>query len=202
VPNPPTVVVTARSIADLTEADTATVTITYTATNLNNAKFNGQYAFLFSGFNRAGAMSVVGSFTADGNGNLIVGNADIAIVGGTRTNQGLAQSTYSVGPDNSGTMRLNTAVNFPAGSFSFTFALALDSFSLQGVAVGGRLIEADSTNQTGTGFLVKQDPTAFSTAGLSGGFAFGLAGPQGIYENVALGRFSASGGSLTDGIST
>ncbi len=177
-----------------------TGTGTAVTTNPDNAKLSGQYAFLFSGFNSAGPMSVVGSFTADGNGNLIAGNADVAIVGGTRTNQGLTQSTYSVGSDNSGTMRLNTAVNFPTDSFSFSFSFALDSFSSSGgVAAGGRLIESDGTDQTGTGFFVKQDPAAFSTAALGGGFAFGLAGPQGIDENVALGRFTASGGSLSDG---
>lgn len=197
VPNPPTVVVTAKSVADLTKADTATVTITGAVTNPNNAKLTGQYAFLFSGFNSAGPMSVVGSFTADGNGNLTAGNADVAIVAGTLTNQGLTQSTYSVGSDNSGTMRLNTAVNFPTDGFSFTFSFALDSFSSVGVAVGGRLI--DSTDQAGTGFFVKQDPTAFSIAAINGGFAFGLVGPRGIDENVALGRFTASSGLLSAG---
>jgi len=199
VPNPPTVVVTARSMADLTKTDTATVTITGTATGQNNAKLSGQYAFLFSGYNNSGPMSVAGSFTADGNGNLIAGNTDVATVAGTRTNQGLTESTYSVGSDNSGTMRINTAVNFPTGSFGFTFSLALDSFSSLGVAAGGRLIESDSTDQTGTGFFVKQDPAAFSTAAINDGFALGLTGPQGIYENVALGRFTASSGSLSAG---
>jgi hypothetical protein len=202
VPNPPTVVVTARSIADLTKADTATVTITGTATNLNNAKLNGQYAFLFSGFNSAGAMSVVGSFTADGNGNLIAGNADVAIVGGTRTNQGLTQSSYSVGSDNSGTMRLNTAVNYPTGSFSFTFSFVLDSISSLGVAAGGRLIESDRTGQTGTGFFAKQDPAAFSSAAINGGYAFGLsAAGTGLGSNLTavLGRFTASNGLFSAG---
>jgi IPT/TIG domain len=173
--------------------------VTSTTTNTNNAKLSGQYAFLFSGFDSAGSMGVVGSFTADGNGNLIAGNTDVAVVGGTMTNQGLTQSTYSVDSVNSGTMRLNTAVNFPTRSFSLTFSFALDSFSSAEVAGGGRLIESDSTGQTGTGFFVKQDPAAFSTGAINGGYAFGLAGPQGIYENVALGRFTASGGSLSAG---
>src|SRR5467141_2148641 len=146
----------------------------------NNAKLSGQYAFLFSGFNSAGPMSVVGSFTADGNGNLTAGNADVAIVAGTWTNQGLTHSTYSVGSDNLGSMSLNTAVNFPTDNFSFSFSFALESFSASGsVADGGHLTEFDSTDQTGTGFFVRQDPTAFSTAALNGGYAFDLAGPRG-----------------------
>lgn len=199
VPNPSTVVVRASSVADSTKADTATVTITSTAPNPNNAKLSGQYAFLFSGFNSAGPMSVLGSFTADGSGNLIAGNTDVTVFGGTKTNQGLTNSTYSVASNNSGTMSLNTAVNFPTDSFSFTFSFVLDSFASSGVAAAGRLIESDGTSQTGTGFFVKQDPGAFSTAAISGGFSFGLAGPSGIDENVALGRFTASGGSLSAG---
>jgi len=203
VPNPPTVVITARSVTDSTKADTASVTFTNTAASPNNAKLNGQYAFLFTGFNSAGPMSIVGSFTADGNGNLIAGNADVVIVGGTRTNQGLTQSTYTVGSDNSGTMRLNTAVNFPTDSFSFSFSFALDSFSSsRGVAVGGSLIESGSTDETGTGFFFKQDPAAFSSAAISGGYAFGLsAAGTGLGSNLTavLGRFTASNGLLSAG---
>lgn len=199
VPNPPTVAVTARSVADSTKADTAAVTITSTTASPNNAKLSGQYAFLFSGFNSAGPMSIVGSFTADGSGNLIAGNTDVTFLGGTKKNQGLTNSAYSVASNNSGTMSLNTAVNFPTDSFSFTFSFALNSFSSLGVADEGRLIESDGTSQTGAGFFVKQDPVAFSIAAISGAFAFGLAGPSGIDENVALGRFTASDGSLAAG---
>ena len=168
----------------------------------NNIKLSGQYAFLFSGFNGASPMSVVGSFTADGNGNITAGNADVAIAGGTRTNQGLTQSTYSVGTDNSGTMRLNTAVNYPTSSFSFTFSFALDSFSSLGVAAGGHLIESDSRGQTVTGFFSKQDPAAFSSAAINGGYAFGLSAARtGLGSNLTavLGRFTASNGFLSAG---
>ncbi|HXJ06685.1 MAG TPA: hypothetical protein VNH65_16390 [Candidatus Acidoferrum sp.] len=199
VPNPPTVVVTARSVTDSTKSGTAVVTITSTLTSPNNAKLSGQYAFLFSGFNSAGPMSVVGNFTADGNGNLIAGNTDVAIFGGTRANQGLTHSTYSVASNNSGTINLITAVNFPTDNFSFIFSFALDSFASSGVAAAGRLIESDRSDQTGTGLFIKQDPAAFSTGAISGGFAFGLAGPSGIYENVALGRFTVNDGSLSAG---
>ena len=203
VPNPPTVMVTARSVADLTKADTTAVTIIGTATSPNNTKLSGPYAFLFSGFNGTRPMSVVGSFTADGNGNLIAGNADVAIVGGTtRTNQGLTQSSYSVGSDNSGTMSLNTAVNYPTGSFRFTFSFVLDSFSSLGVAARGRLIESDRTDQTGTGFFAKQDPAAFSSAAINGGYAFGLsAAGTGLGSNLTavLGRFTASNGLFSAG---
>jgi len=202
VANSLTITVTATSVADPSKFAAAMVTV-MVENSANNANLSGQYAFLFSGFNSDRPMSVVGSFTADGNGNLIAGNADVAIVGGTtRTNQGLTQSSYSVGSDNSGTMRLNTAVNYPTGSFSFTFSFVLDSFSSLGVAVGGRLIESDRTGQKGTGFFAKQDPAAFSSAAINGGYAFGLsAAGTGLGSNLTavLGRFTASNGSFSAG---
>jgi hypothetical protein len=198
VPNPLIVTLVATSALDGSKSAFALITLTG-KTSANNAKLSGQYAFLFRGSNSAGPMSIVGSFTADGNGSLTAGNADIATVGGVRTNQGLAPSTYSIGSDNSGSMTLNTAVNFPTGNFAFAFSFALDSFSTSGVATAGRLVESDGTNQAGAGFFVRQDPAVFSASALDGGYAFGFAGPEGIDENVALGRFTASGGLLVAG---
>src|SRR5579859_2021346 len=61
MPNPLTVIVTATSVADSTKAGTATVIITSSEASPDNTKLTGQYAFLFSGFNSAGPMSVVGN---------------------------------------------------------------------------------------------------------------------------------------------
>jgi hypothetical protein len=176
---------------------------TTATTGSDNAKLSGQYAFLFSGFSSAGPVSVIGSFTADGNGNLIAGNTDVAINGSTKTNQGLTQSTYSVDANNLGSMTLNTAVNFPAGNLSFTFSFALDSFSSStGEADGGRFVESDNTDPAGTGSFVKQDPEAFSSAAINGGYAFGLsAAGTGLGSNLTavLGRFTASNGLFSAG---
>jgi hypothetical protein len=70
------------------------------------------------------------------------------------------------------------------------------------VAAGGRLIESDSTGQTGTGFFAKQDPAAFSSAAINGGYAFGLsAAGTGLGSNLTavLGRFTVGNGLLTAG---
>lgn len=176
----------ATSTADASKSASATVTVL--GAGAKNSALNGQYAFLYSGYDAA----VVGTFTADGNGKITAGNTDVAAGGQTHTSQGFAGSAYSISSDNSGAITLNTAVNSPDGNFSFTFLLALNSFSSAGVAGGGRLMESDSTDQAGAGFLLRQDPAAFSTAGIDGGYAFSLAG-------IALGRFTASGGSLSAG---
>ena len=42
------------------------------------ATFNGQYAFLLTGFDATGnPMALVGSLTADGKGNITAGSADL-----------------------------------------------------------------------------------------------------------------------------
>jgi hypothetical protein len=171
-----------------------TVTVESSA---NNPNLSGQYALLLSGFAGANPVAGVGSFIADGNGGLISGSMDVTwdnIV----YHRTLTNSTYSVGSDNRGMMNLNFTIGTGPDLF-FTFSFALDSFSPAGLATLGRLIASTPAGMSGTGFFVKQDPAAFSSAAINGGYAFGFAGPQGIYENVALGRFTASGGLLSAG---
>jgi hypothetical protein len=193
VPNPPIVTVTATSAVDAGKSASAMVEI---ETGTNNPKLGGQYALLSSGFLSGSPVNMVGSFLADGIGNL-VGNMDVTW-GSTVYRRTLANSTYSVGSDNRGTMRLSFGTA-SGPKFFFTFSFALNSFSTSGLATQGRLIDLTLPGESGTGFFVKQDPAAFSTTAINGGYAFGLTGPQGIYENVALGRFTASGGSLSAG---
>ncbi len=195
-PDPPTVSVTATSAVDPSKSGSASVTVGSNPNN-SNARLSGQYAFLFNGFNNEGFMTIAGSFIADGNGHITGGNADVSITRGVWTNQGITDSTYSVGPDNRGSMTLNTAVNFPTDNFTFPFSLALGSFSDTGVASRGRLIASGKSSDVGTpvagaGFFAMQDPAAFSTGAISGGYAFGLTGR-------AAGRFTASGGSFSAG---
>ena len=179
-----------------------------TCGNPDNAKLNGQYAFLFTGFEGTEFVTVAGSFTADGRGNITTGVVDASIFLSVFTNQDLLGGfTYSVCPDNRGTLILSTAEGAAMeDNLTFVFSFALDSFSAAGVASSGRLIDfirvPGFTGQPviGTGVLAKQDPAAFSSAAINGGYAFGFAG-NGTTGNllVADGRFTASGGSLGAG---
>lgn len=66
-------------------AMTATAALSITVSNLSS--LNGNYAFEFNGFNSTGnALSIAGSFTADGKGNLTNGVEDV-------TRSGLRQRT-------------------------------------------------------------------------------------------------------------
>lgn len=201
VPNPPTVTVVATSVADPSKTGPASVTIIaitppVACSNPNNAKLNGQYAFLFSGFDGDSSLAIAGSFTADGNGHITAGVQDIN-TGLTVTTDQAFTGAYLACPDNRGSMTLQLA----RGTSTFSFALA--SFA-SGVAGRGRLVSFGDVSQTGfigTGVLARQDPAAFSTAAVNGGFAFGFGGEgsRGTFLLSANGRFTTSGGSLSAG---
>jgi hypothetical protein len=168
-------------------------------TGTSNSKLDGQYALLSSGLLSGSPVGVVGNFSADGNGNL-VGSMDVTW-GNAVYRRTLADSTYVIGSDNRGTMRLSFATD-SGPKFFFTFSFALNSFSTSGLATRGRLIDFTLPEESGTGFFAKQDSTAFSASSIDGGYAFGLsvAGTWlGSDLTAFVGRFTASRGSLSDG---
>lgn len=192
IPNPAEVTVTATPTAGPTGTATVTITpITAVCSNPDDTKLKGQYAFEFSGFDGDGFEAAVGSFTADGNGNITAGTEDFSDPLGIGTNRAFT-GTYWACSDNRGSMTIGS------GGFSRTFPFALGFFA-SGVAGRGRFIELDGTDSRGSGFLAKQDPAAFSTAAVTGGYAFGFAGNGNGGTLVADGRFTAGGGSLSDG---
>ncbi len=162
-------------------------------TGVNNAALNGSYAFTFNGMsgngNFASAFGAVGRFTADGAGNLTNGELDTNAVGGG----GAAQSftgTYSIGADNRGVMTLN----FSGSSAKLAFAMLANGNAefIQFDASGGSGI-------IGSGTMEKADTTAYSTAKITGDYAFGAAGSDNANNRAAIeGRFTSNGtGTLT-----
>ena len=198
-PNPAFVTVTATSVADSSVSGSATVTL---GINPDNSKLNGQYAFLLGGYDGDGNVAMAGSFTADGQGNISQGVADYNFSSAIFVATNLSfTGTYAVGSDSRGSMTITVSSPraFPSG-FSQTFSFSLGSFN-GGIATRGRMIELDNEQIWATGILAKQDPTAFSTAAITGGYAFGLSGTAGSgFPLNAIGRFTASGGSLSAGL--
>jgi hypothetical protein len=165
---------TVQAADSLSATATQAMTITTNAARgtADNSELNGQYAFLLTGFDPSGnPLTTAGKFTADGNGNIVSGVLDTNSNGLTapHTNQTLLAATYAVGSDNRGKLTLTTA------SGSTIYVLALNSIS-SGIAAGGTISEFDATGQTSTGVLALQTPSAFTTASITGGFAFGLHG--------------------------
>ena len=162
-----------------------------TNTGMNNAELNGDYAFTFSGISGNGTVSsvfgAVGRFTADGAGNVTNGELDTNGVGGGAVAQTFT-GTYSIGADNRGVMTLSNGAKL-------AFAMMAGG--------NAQFIEFDASGGAGTigsGTMEKADTTAYSTARITGDYAFGAAGFDNVNNRAAIaGRFTSNGtGALTD----
>ena len=160
VPNPPKITIKATSQADSTRFATATATIVPS----NDSKMTGQYAFLFSGFDKDGVYQVGGTLTSDGKGKLISGIEDVNSHGGPKTSIAIS-GTYSMGGDNRGVLTLSSSLG------THTYRLALNSLGTK-----GRLIAFDNSGIRGSGVIERQDQTSFDPSVLTGGYALSLTG--------------------------
>jgi hypothetical protein len=180
--------VTDSSVPAQSATQALSITIAGPGGPQNNAALNGDYAFTFTGVSGNGiassAFAAVGRFTADGAGNLTNGELDTNAVGGG----GAAQSftgTYSIGADNRGVMTLN----FSGSSAKLAFAMLANG--------NAQFIEFDASGGSGTigsGTMEKADTTAYSTARITGDYAFGAAGFDNANNRAAIeGRFTSNG---------
>src|SRR5258708_25972859 len=128
--------------------------------------------------------ATVGSFTADGAGNIANGEMDTNGVSGGAAAQ-LFTGSYSIGADNRGVMRLS----LPGSTANLPFAMLANG--------NARFIEFDASGGSGTigsGTIEKADTSAFSTARITGDYAFGAAGFDNANNRAAIeGRFTANG---------
>ena len=155
----------------------------------NNAALSGNYAFNFTGVSGNGATSsvfgAVGRFTADGAGNLTNGELVTNAAGTGATSPQAFTGTYAIGADNRGVMTLN----FSGSSAKLAFAMMANG--------DAQFIEFDAAGGAGTigsGTMEKADTTAFSTARITGDYAFGAAGFDNGSNRAAIeGRFTSNG---------
>jgi len=171
----------------------ATLSITIAASANNSALLNGNYVFIFSGFNSSGPVVLGGMFGANGTGS-IFGSEDSNNenpTGSTQNNgPGPVQDTtifgtYSIGSDGRGSFTLDSA------SVISTYQFVLDGNG------DAQFIEADDTGTHGTGILRKQKVSNFTPGSFSGNYAFQLAGTDSSGKRDTLaGVFHADGVSL------
>jgi trimeric autotransporter adhesin len=172
-----TVTATDSSATPLTVSANFTITIA-AADNSNNSELNGHYAFVYQGFNDTdGTMVVVAaSFLADGHGNISSGFEDEDGSGGAQPTQEFTGS-YTIGADNRGTMTLTDQ----SGGTGAHFAFAVGDIQA-GVATKARFIRFDDVSgtngQTGSGVILKQDPSIFALGAIKGAYAFGETGSK------------------------
>jgi hypothetical protein len=159
-------------------------------TGVNNAAMKGDYALTFNGMTTGDGVTstpfaAVGRFTADGAGNLTNGELDANGFGAME--KAVAQpftGTYSIGADNRGVMNLI----IPGGG-TLAFAMMANG--------NAKFVEIDAAGGHGTvgsGTMEKVDATAYSTAKITGDYAFGVAGfDQSNNRTAMAGRFTANG---------
>lgn len=162
----------------------------------NNPGLKGNYAFTFTGIKGNGTVSsisaAVGSFTADGAGNLVSGELDTNGAGTTAALTAQAfTGTYTIGADNRGVMTWN----LPAGSAKFAIAMTANG--------NAQFIEFDASGGSGTigsGTIETANASAFNAASITGDYAFGAAGLDNLNNRAAIiGRFASNGtGTLTN----
>jgi len=142
--------------------------------NFSNSSLSGQYAFSMSGTDAitGSFFARVGSFTADGNGNITTGIEDVNTAINGQQTLPFTASAYSVQADGRGTLNLINATG------TLTFSITMLSPSK------GLIVETD-LNATASGTFVIQNPNSFNTAGISGNYVFDFTGLD--FGSVALG---------------
>jgi hypothetical protein len=179
LPSLATIIVKASAQIEVSQSASAVVTIVPN----DASKMQGQYAFQFTGFDNQGVYQAVGSFTADGSGNVIGGTEDINRTAGPATNVSFTGTYQLIGEGNRGILTISSSI----GRQTLNFAL-------NAAATSGRLIAFDYTGIRGSGIIEQQDPTAFTTAALNGPYVLSLVGKDGAAKRIgALGIFDLNG---------
>jgi large repetitive protein len=194
--------ITATSVDNPSATDSFTFSIVDgTCSSTNNSVLHGQYAFLLRGGGAGGYGALIGSFTADGAGNITGGLVDVnrsvgPVTGLTITAAG---SSYKVGSDNRVCLTLADS-----GGGIGTYRASLGTI-VAGVATEGRIVRFDDNTGRGprqSGVLMKQDPTSFNAAAFSGTYAFGLVGVDSNGgRNAGAGVFTANGAGTLSNLS-
>jgi hypothetical protein len=170
-----------------------------------NANLNGQYAFVTTGevfalgATTATSLARVGSFSADGNGNITGGMEDVNAFGTANTAISITGGSYTINADGRGTLTLNlTSGGVPS---SINFGIVLTSTS------DGLMIDETSTStqaSTGSGNFVKQNASAFVLTSVSGPYVFDFSGffPDANQGPASIvGQFAVNGaGTITTGV--
>jgi len=162
----------------------------------SNSSLKGQYAFSMSGVDvNAAYIARVGSFTADGNGNITGGLEDVLSLGSGQPAAivSITGGNYQIQSNGRGVVALQEA---SGGELQLSIALQ--------TSTTGFLIETD-LNATGSGALTQQTNADFTTAALMNPYVFELSGVSFSGANAApismVGKIVANGnGNITGGL--
>jgi len=153
------------------------------------ASLNGTYAFSMSGTDNTAGLSIsrIGSFHADGQGNIAMAIEDVNDGGSFSTFNFTAApaSTYTMASNGKGVLTLSHPdVTNPSVADNFTFSIALDSTS------SGLMIETDGSSTMSGNFRLQSISSTFATA-----YAFDVSGLDlGNGTSVSfIGQFTTNG---------
>src|SRR5262249_53973488 len=137
------------------------------------------------------AFARIGTFTADGRGNITNGLEDVNVCTGVDVLQ-FTGGSYSIDADGRGTLRLTNS----SGTTNYSISLVSSA--------QGTLAETDAT-VTASGTFQRQNPGSFSNASIAGGYVFDFKGIEVSATTVdpisIVGRFDADGvGGLLNGL--
>ncbi len=183
---------TASVMDSLGDGASTTLNVTVGPANCpDDAHFQGNYAMLFNGPSEVGdnftaPTLFVGSFVADGAGNISQGYLDN---GDYVTSTGLT-GTYCIDPTNQGILTYQNTI----------YLMNLGSSGNADFIVYQNPGEILPQPAFGFGTLAKQDTTAFSASDFVGQYSFGLSGDTSSFGEIQAGTFSNDGaGNLTNG---
>jgi len=163
----------------------------------SNSNLQGQFAFSMSGSDASSGVtepfSRVGSFTADGNGNITGGVEDVNLnfAGGGSPRLVFTGGSYTINSDGRGSLSL---VN---SSGTTTFSISLTS------PTAGYIVDLPTDGlSTASGSFTKQNSASFTVAGITGPYAFDLSGEDGTGNPESfMGQIVSSGnGNFTSGL--
>jgi hypothetical protein len=145
----------------------------------------GQYAFLFSGFDTNGAVSVAGSINVDASGN-VTGEEDFKDPSNLATAQSISGFCRNYPVAMTGFCSLTVLINNTSTTYQYDFALRSDGL----VAHFFENSAMDGQNTTGSGVLITQDAGAsgeLTTAnGYNGYFNFSFVGTDAAGRRVGV----------------
>lgn len=180
----------------LTSCGSSTITPPPPSGNFSDASLHGQYAFSMSGVDLTGAFFArIGSFTADGAGNITGGLEDLLALssGQPASTVSLTGGTYQIQSAGSGVMTLNAA-----GGSTLQLSMVLQSTAI------GYLVQTD-LNASTSGTLIQQTPADFTNASLANPYVFSASGVSFANSNASplslIGRIATDGnGNITGGV--
>ena len=161
----------------------------------------GSYAFLLRGYDGGGLpMTMAGSVTSDGQGNITGGEIDINDDEGITSIPSPTTGTYTIDTAfngvTHGTITI-TSFTFPNSSVNISF-----KFVLSGDGTRGKIVELDGSGYINSGTIQLQSASALSAANPAGNYAFLLDSDAPVGGRVVeVGQLVvASNGSVTSGL--